>query len=304
MSKPRDLPISLDLLRGFEAAARRLSFTAAAGELFLTQSAVSRQVQQLEEQLGVKLFERRTRALALTPAGALYAREVARALDQVREATALVRARPTPVVRVTCSVSFAALWLVPRLAQFRAAQPEIAVHLAADNAIASLERQAVDVAIRYCAPARAGAEAERLFGEQVAPVCSPALLKGRRIRGAHDLLQLPLLELVDPNGAAPWLQWKVWCEVAQVERPRESVGFVFSQYDQVIQAVVAGQGVAIGRFPLVDRLLAARQLVLPLERAAVTTDQGRAYWLIVAAAARKRPEVRAFADWLRAEVAR
>src|SRR5512145_2228791 len=112
----RDLPASLDALRGFEAAARLLSFTAAAAELFLTQSAVSRQVQQLEEQLGVKLFERRTRALVMTDAGDRYYREVSKALNALREATAAVRAQTTPVVRVTTTLTFASLWLVPRLA--------------------------------------------------------------------------------------------------------------------------------------------------------------------------------------------
>ena len=115
----RDLPASLDLLRGFEAAARLLSFTSAAAELHLTQSAVSRQVQQLEEQLGVKLFERRTRALILTEAGERYYREVSKALALVRDATSAVRAKTEPIVRVTTTASFASLWLVPRLAQFQ-----------------------------------------------------------------------------------------------------------------------------------------------------------------------------------------
>src|SRR5512139_1171760 len=146
----RDLPASLDLLRGFEASARLLSFTAAASELFLTQSAVSRQVQQLEEQLGVKLFERRTRALVLTDAGDRYFRDVSKALNQLREATAAVRAKTTPVVRVTTTLTFASLWLVPRLASFQKEHEEISVHVVADNTVRDLERNALDVALRYC----------------------------------------------------------------------------------------------------------------------------------------------------------
>ena len=110
----RDLPVSLDLLLGFEAAARSLSFTSAAGELHLTQSAISRQVQQLEEQLGVRLFERRTRALVLTEAGDRYYRDVSKALNQLREATVALRAQTAPVVRVTTTLTFASQWLVPR----------------------------------------------------------------------------------------------------------------------------------------------------------------------------------------------
>jgi LysR family glycine cleavage system transcriptional activator len=299
MNKRRDLPIALDALRGFEAAARRLSFTAAAAELFVTQSAVSRQVQQLEEQLGVKLFERRTRALVLTEAGALYAHEVGRALDLLREATAAVRAASAPVVRVTTTVTFASLWLVPRLAQFQAAHPGIAVHLAADNSIQSLERQGLDVAIRYSPRTLAGEGAVRLFGERAAPVCSPALLKGRRIRTPEDLLQLPLLEVADPQGLVPWLSWKVWCETMKLGLPRGAGGLVYSHYDQMLQAAIAGHGVALGRFPLVDRLLAARQLVLPLRGRAQATLSDRAYWLILAAGAARRAEVAAFAQWVR-----
>ena len=160
----RDLPASLDLLRGFEAAARLLSFTSAAAELHLTQSAVSRQVQQLEEQLGVKLFERRTRALILTEAGERYYREVSKALALVRDATSAVRAKTEPIVRVTTTASFASLWLVPRLAQFQADHGEIAVHVVADNTVRDLEHHGLDVAIRYCPQDAVGADAICLFG--------------------------------------------------------------------------------------------------------------------------------------------
>lgn len=302
MSRQRDLPASLDLLRGFEAAARLLSFTAAAAELFVTQSAVSRQVQQLEEQLGVKLFERRTRALALTEAGELYAREVTKALNQLREATAAVRANPAPVVRVTTTVTFASLWLVPRLAEFQARHADISVHVVADNTMRDLERNALDLAIRYCPEAAAGAGAARLFGEHVAPVASPALLKGRAVRTPEDLLRLPLLELDDPALSVPWLSWKVWCEAMKLARPRENRGLAFSHYDQVIQAAVAGQGVALGRFPLVDPFLADGRLALPLKGRRYATQATRAYWLIVPPAAARRAEVKVFTDWLRDQV--
>ncbi len=203
MMKPRDLPTSLDLLRGFEASARLLSFTAAAAELFITQSAVSRQVQQLEEQLGVKLFERRTRALVLTDAGDRYYREVSSALAHLREATAAVRARTTPIVRVTTTLTFASLWLVPRLAAFQKAHSDISVHVVADNTVRDLERNSLDVALRYSPEEAAGAGAERLFGEQVAPVCAPALVKGHRIHSVEELLRWPLIEIEDPTGTAP-----------------------------------------------------------------------------------------------------
>jgi len=296
----RDLPASLDLLRGFEASARLLSFTAAASELFLTQSAVSRQVQQLEEQLGVKLFERRTRALVLTDAGDRYFRDVSKALNQLREATAAVRVKSTPVVRVTTTLTFASLWLVPRLASFQKEHGEISVHVVADNTVRDLERNSLDVALRYCPEEMAGPGAERLFGEQVAPVAAPSLLKAQRIRNVEDLLRLPLIELEDPNGSALWLSWKVWCEAMGVARPRTSHGLTFSHYDQ---AAVAGQGVALGRFPLLDPFVAQRRLALPLKGRQYSTLARRAYWLVAAPGAAQRPEVQTFTAWLRKMVA-
>ena len=303
MMKPRDLPTSLDLLRGFEASARLLSFTAAAAELFITQSAVSRQVQQLEEQLGVKLFERRTRALVLTDAGDRYYREVSSALAHLREATAAVRARTTPIVRVTTTLTFASLWLVPRLAAFQKAHSDISVHVVADNTVRDLERNSLDVALRYSPEEAAGAGAERLFGEQVAPVCAPALVKGHRIHSVEELLRWPLIEIEDPTGTALWLSWKVWCEAMGVARPRGSRGLTFSHYDQVVQAAAAGQGIALGRFPLLDPFVAERRLVLPLKGREYATLARRAYWLVVAPGAAKRPEVQTFAAWMRKQVA-
>jgi DNA-binding transcriptional LysR family regulator len=299
----RDLPASLDLLRGFEAAARLLSFTAAASELFLTQSAVSRQVQQLEEQLGVKLFERRTRALLLTDAGDRYFRDVSKALNQLREATAAVRARTTPVVRVTTTLTFASLWLVPRLASFQKEHGEISVHVVADNTVRDLERNSLDVALRYCPEEMAGPGAERLFGERVAPVAAPSLLKAQRIRSVDEMLRLPLIELEDPNGTALWLSWKVWCEAMGVVRPRSNRGLTFSHYDQVVQAAVAGQGVALGRFPLLDPFVSERRLALPLKGRQYATLARRAYWLVAAPGAAQRPEVQTFIAWLRKMVA-
>ena len=305
MHSQRDLPASLDLLRGFEAAARHLSFTKAGAELFLTQSAVSRQVQTLEEQLGVKLFQRRTRALVLTEGGSLYYREVAKALQQLRDATASVRAATNPIVRVTTAVTFAALWLVPRLADFQSRFKDIIIHVAADNTVRDLDRSALDLAIRYCSAERAGEGAVKLFGEHVTPVCSPALARTQgRIRDAEELLRFPLLHFDEPTGCSPWLAWNVWMETMNLRTPKLLRGLHFSHYDQVIQAAIAGQGLALGRFPLVKSLIQDGRLVTPLrgERYATLT-QNRAYWLIVAPSAGKRAEVQTFVRWLRAEVA-
>ena len=145
----RGLP-SLDFLRGFEAAGRRLSFTLAAQELFLTQSALSRQIKALEDAVGVTLFERRHRALALTPAGSAFHREVTDVLDSLAAAAERVRdATRSPGLTLSTTVSFASLWIIPRLATFRARRPDVEVYVSADDRVVDLSRGDVDVAVRY-----------------------------------------------------------------------------------------------------------------------------------------------------------
>ena len=248
----------------------------------------------------MKLFERRTRALILTEAGERYYREVSKALALVRDATSAVRAKTEPIVRVTTTASFASLWLVPRLAQFQADHGDIPVHVVADNAVRDLEHHGLDMAIRYCPQDAVGADAICLFGEQVAPVASPALLKGKRIRTPEDLLQLPLLDIDDPNSTTIWLSWKVWCEAMKLERPRTSRGLTFSHYDQIMQAAMAGQGVALGRFPLIDPFVADRRLVMPLTDKRFAPRAHRAHWLILSPAA-QRDEATVFAEWIQAQ---
>jgi DNA-binding transcriptional LysR family regulator len=167
MQMPPRLP-SLDLLRGFEAAARHLSFTKAARELHVTQSAVSRQVKTIEDQLGVRLFRRMNRALLLTEEGQALARAVGAALAGIENAVARLPALAEDhPITVTTSVGFAALWLVPRLARLRATHPDIDVRLAASNEIADLQRERMDVAIRFCEPQAAPRGAVPLIGEDV-----------------------------------------------------------------------------------------------------------------------------------------
>src|SRR5215831_6648305 len=144
----KDLP-SLDLLKGFEAAARNLSFTKAAHELFVTQSAISRQVKALEEQLGVQLFRRRHRELLLTDAGQALYKAAGEVLRVLQETAAKLSGRGGGMLTVTTTISFASLWLVPRLARFRAQHPEIDVRIAATNDIMDMDRDGIDVAIRY-----------------------------------------------------------------------------------------------------------------------------------------------------------
>src|SRR5512139_1007248 len=175
----RSLP-SLDFLRGFEAAGRLRSFTRAAEELFLTQSALSRQVKAIEDALGVPLFERRHRALALTPAGAAFHHDVTELLRALATSAEKVTGRVRePWLTLTTTVSFASLWVVPRLPAFRAAHPEVEVYVSANDRTVDLARGEVDVAIRYLGES-VPADAIRLFGERMLPVVSPAVARHPR----------------------------------------------------------------------------------------------------------------------------
>ncbi|MEO8344343.1 MAG: LysR substrate-binding domain-containing protein [Betaproteobacteria bacterium] len=297
----RRLP-SLDFLRGFEAAGRRLSFTLAAQELFLTQSALSRQVKALEDALGVALFERRHRALAMTAAGAAFHRTVTQQLREIASAAETARSHTRdPGLTVSTTVSFAALWLIPRLASFRAAHPEVEVYVSADDRTVDLARGDVDVAVRYLADAGAPPGAARLFGERLLPVASPDLAQrtGAPLKQPADLARHVLIHLDDPSGIMPWLNWPAWLSSNGQPGLRPAGSLRFSLYDQVIQATLGGQGVALGRIPLISELLREGRLVSPFPK---RYDSPRGYFVINAPHAsnanEERPDVAAFVAWL------
>jgi len=301
---PPRLP-SLDLLKGFEAAARLLSFTKAGEELHLTQSAVSRQIQELEDQLGVPLFQRRHRSLVLTDAGQQVFSAAAQVLATMRAVTDRVRASSggRRVLSVTTMASFASLWLVPRLAAFARDHPGVDVRIATEPRMQDLEREGLDVGIRYCTDDIAGPHAVRLFGERVFPVCSPALAADpkRPLREPADLRHHVLLQYDDPEGYAPWLNWKSWLELFGLADLRPAGSILLSGYEHIIPAAIAGQGVALGRSPLVRELIAAGTLVAPFPR---TSESSRAYFAVVSQNSAERPEVGNFLQWLKSEASR
>ena len=302
MRKRNALP-PLDLLVGFEAAARHLSFTKAGEELFLTQSAVSRQIKDLEDGLGVALFQRRHRALALTEAGQQFYAAAAQVLTTMRSATERLQAqagkrRP---LSLTTTHSFAALWLIPRLAGFTRTHPGVDVRITAETRVQDLDRDGLDIAIRHGPASLAGPNAIRLFGEKVFPVCSPRLLKKIPLKVPADLRHHVLLHYDDPEVRHPWLHWKSWLEVERIADLKPAGTLTFSGYEQIIPAAVAGHGVALGRSPLVKDLITDGQLVAPFKSQA---DPARAYFAIVSKNAEARPEVRAFVEWLKSEAAK
>jgi DNA-binding transcriptional LysR family regulator len=293
----------LDLLVGFEAAARHLSFTKAGEELFLTQSAVSRQIKELEDRLGVPLFERRHRALSLTDAGQQFYASAAQVIATMRSATERLRSqagRQRPL-SVTTTNSFAALWLIPRLAGFTRDHPGVDVRIMAETRVQDLERDGLDLAIRHGPAALAGPNAVRLFGERVFPVCSPKLTKRIPLEKPADLARHVLLQYDDPDARHPWLHWKTWLEVERIADLKPAGTLSFSGYEQIIPAAVAGHGVALGRTPLVKDLIASGELVAPFKS---TADPARAYFAILSREAAGRPEVADFVEWLKKEASK
>jgi DNA-binding transcriptional LysR family regulator len=298
----RRLP-SLDFLRGFEAAGRRLSFTLAAQELFLTQSALSRQVKALEDALGQPLFNRHHRALSFTPTGARLHRAVSDVLASLASAVdSMPGAARTPGLTVTTTVSFASLWIIPRLSRFRVRHPDVEVYVSADDRNVDLARSEVDVAVRYLPESAAPEGAVRLFGERMLPVASPALIgrAGTPLRRPGDLCRHVLLHLDDPEGRVPWINWQSWLTSNGEPGLKPAGALRLRLYDQVIQAAVGGQGVALGRIPMIAEHLRDGRLVAPFAK---RYDTARGYFVLVAPHAQGRTDVAAFVDWLRVEAA-
>src|SRR5262249_54931222 len=281
----------LDLIQGFEAAARNLSFTKAADELLITQSAVSRQIRALEEHLGVALFERRPRTLVLTEHGRTLQRAAAELLERLQQATDGLKAEcSAPQLAVTTTNGFASLWLIPRLRTFTARHPAVDVRISATYDMLNLERSLVDVAVRYCRDDKAPPRAVRLFGEDLLPVCSPALLKmsGRPLRGVEDLRHHTLLYMDEIGAVGTWLEWGAWLAAHGHPDLKPAAALHFGTYEQVIGAAVAGQGVCMGIGRLVGHLLQSGQLVAPLGEA---TAGQHGYYIIRSVATGARPQV-------------
>ena len=288
----------LDLIQGFEAAARKLSFTKAAEELFITQSAVSRQIRALEEHLSVALFERRHRALVLTEQGRILQRAAGELLERLQDVTNRLRADGgSPTLTVTTTSGFASLWLIPRLRGFTALQPDVDVRISATYKAINLERSLVDVAVRYGREENAPEDAIRLFGEELFPICIPAL-KNDPARPLQTLRDLERHALLHMDGADGYLDWETWLAAEGHADLKPAASIRFDSYEQMIQAALAGQGVALGINRLVNHLVQAGQLVAPFDMSVVGT---RIYYVIRSELSRGRPHVDAFVDWLMAE---
>ena len=299
----RRLP-PLNSLRAFEAAARHLSFKAAAEELNVTPAAISQQVRALEEQCGRPLFRRLTRALELTEAGSAAAPLLGEGFDRLAEGSEAMRStEPSRVITVSTAPSFGAKWLLPRLERFRAAHPDYDVRVDATDTPARFSGDGVDVALRYGAGQYPGLRAERLLAQVTEPVCAPELVDGEPpLRTPQDLRHHTLLhvEWARLKEGAP--NWGMWLRAAGVEGVDAERGPRFSYESLALAAAVAGQGVAlIGRAVAEDDLAAGR-VVHPFP-GGTTQTTAFCYYVVYPPARAEEPKVRAFRDWVMKEAA-
>lgn len=288
---------SLDSLRAFEAVARHLSFTGAAAEMNVTQSAVSQRIVALEAELGHKLFVRTTRRLTLTAEGEALALGVRRGLAEIVDALGALRRRGM-ALRVTTTPSFAARWLVPRLHRFRVAAPGIAITILADGELVNLQGGQADVAIRFGGGRYPGLVSERVLPDAVTPVARPDLLASGKPATVEELLRFPLLVDVSNETEADRAGWSHWLASLGVDVPRAKGGQDFNQSALTIGAAASGLGVAMAQMTLVGDDLANGTLVqvfpheLPLPSA---------YYIVTTKAGAREPAIKAFRDWLMAE---
>ena len=296
----RTRSISAGNLRAFEAVARHLNFRAAAEEMALTQSAVSRQIQALEREVGVSLFLRHTRAVELTGAGSQLLLAVTQALPRIDNAVRQIRqSAGRRAVAVTTFASFASMWLIPRLEQFQRAHPDIDIRIDASDAMLDLDVADVDLALRHGVASAMPPESVRLFGEQLTPVASPWLLQsGPPLKKPADLAQFTLIEDAYPTHLV-WLTWRRWFEQNGLSTLQPKRWLYFNYSYQMTQAALTGQGVVLARLPLIAESLANGDLVeaLPGCRTAAPT----AYWLVPGPRSEQQPQVKAFCEWLIAQ---
>lgn len=283
--------------------ARHLNFRLAAEELALTQSAVTRQIQALEDEVGVALFTRHTRAVEATAAGLQLLKAVGPLTEKLDATVRRIRAHAgRKSVVLTTWASFASIWLIPRLEMFQREYPDIDIHVHTSDSALDLEANQADVALRYTRASGVPAHAKRLFGEKIAAVASPWLFQnGAAVATPQDLEKFTLIEAGDAHTTQrlEWLTWTGWFQRHGL-RPVQPQRWLYFDYShQIIQAALSGQGIALSRLPLVADSLVSGELqeVLPQLR----LDSPMSYWLIVSEGRKAQPEVVAFSEWLLAQ---
>jgi DNA-binding transcriptional LysR family regulator len=293
-------PLQVGALRSFVAVASSKSFRQAADHLALTQSAVSRQIQALENELGVPLFLRSTRSVELTSAAHELLPVVQRALDAIDGTVQRMRLQGLRrTVSVTTFASFASLWLIPKLEAFQAAHPDIDIRVDNSDITIDLDRSEIDFALRYGPKSLGQGSAVELFTEEVMPVMSPWLLKKRQRAGIkpEDLRDFTLIDTtLGANPSDEWLSWRHWLGMQRLAHLQPKRWIRMDYTYQMVQSCLAGQGIALARTPLVAPYLANGELIEAMPGRRIASPWS--YWLVARANALQRTEAVAFQHWL------
>jgi LysR family transcriptional regulator, glycine cleavage system transcriptional activator len=291
----------LRTLRAFDAAAAHLNFSRAAEDMAVTPAAISNQIKELEDQIGVQLFQRTSRSMRLTKQGEVLATAAHEAIEVLTRALHRVRRLENKTqLRVTSTPSIAAKWLVPRLDRFMAAFPGSDVRVDVSNTLMDFDRDDIDVAIRFGNGRYPGLRADMLFQDTLSPVCSPKLIQNKPLRTPKDLLKHTLIHLEWDAQGQPWPNWRMWMQAAGIKDFDDKSGLHFGQTALTIQAAIDGQGVALGDSTLVADDIAAGRLVRPFDLA-LKAPSSFTYYVITRADTSDAPMVNAFRDWCLAE---
>lgn len=292
-------------LKTFEAAARHLNFTRAADEVGLTPAAVSYQIKEIEEQLGISLFSRTSRSIQLTPAGSVFFEAATDALQTLQRAATRARrmARGPMNLRVTVGARFATHWLMPRLADFRAAHPDLELTFDITDQVRDFDSDDVDVAVRFGAGRYAGSHSHRLFDATVVPVCSPKLIEaGPALREPSDLIRHTLCYVDCKTDGEVWPNWRMWMAQAGIDDFDDSRCVAFGDSSHVVQAVIDGNAVGLVELRMVAGDLAHGRLVRLFD-IGVSLSPDYAYHLVYPDGSDHDARIAAFRDWMLKAVA-
>lgn len=292
--------LPLNALKAFEAAGRHLNFTAAAEELSVTLSAISHQIRQLEELLGVPLFHRTRKGLVLSTEGQLILPDVQEGFDHLASALSKLEARRGEgILTVSMLSTFAMRWFIPRLPRFQEQYPDIEVRITTSIKPADLEREGIDCAIRHGDGHWPGVSATRLFSESLVPVAHPKFAKGKEaVRKPADLKGHKLLHSQNRRE-----DWRIWLNAAGIKDKAidPNSGPVFETRSYAIQAAVQGMGIAVMDPELAAEEISAGRLVKLFDGTALPLTN--AYWFVCLEHMADAPRIKAMRDWLVSDVA-
>ena len=293
-------------LRTLEAAARHLNFTRAADELGLTPAAVSHQIKELEDQLGMPLFARTSRTVRLTEAGTVLFEAAADAIDLLNRAVARAQklARGQALLKVTADAHFASKWLMRRVDGFRAVRPDIELRFDISYDVRDFDVDDIDIGVRFGAGKYPGLVAHRLFENVLIPVCSPSLLReGPPLRTPRDLFNHRLVHIEWSRQGVTWPNWRMWMAAAGIDDFDDSRTLVFGSSSDCIQAAIDGSAVALADFAMVAHDLSEGRLVQPFELG-VRMAPEFAYFLVYPLSSAQDPRIVAFRDWIVGEASK